>query len=91
MKVIAHCFSVLVASGHGQRCNDLKGLLREKLYEVDPETERYKLALWKYGKCSEPDAYKRISKEVAIAVQHLFKDVDDRFVSVDNPVRKRAS
>jgi len=88
---IVHCFSVLVASGNGQRCNDLKELLRENLYEVDSKTAKYKVAIWKFGRKSEPEAYKRISMDVAIAVQHLFKDVDDHFVSVDNPARKRAS
>lgn len=91
MTSIVHCFSVLVASGNGQRCNDLKEVLRENLYEIDPLTAKYKVAVWKFGRQSEPEAYRRISKEVAVAVQHLFMDVDDHFVSVDNPARKRAS
>ena len=91
MKSIVHCFSVLVASGNGQRCNDLKEVLRDNLYEIDAKTDKHKVAIWKFGRHSSPEAYKRISIEVAVAVEHLFKDVDDHFISVDNPVRERTS
>ena len=91
MTSIVHCFSVLVASGNGQRCNDLKKLLREKLYEIDSETKKFKVAIWKFGRKSEPEAYKRISLGVAIAVEPLFVDVSDHFISVDNPVRERTN
>ena len=91
MKSIVHCFSVLVASGNGQRCNDLKEVLRANLYKVDAQTDTHKVAIWKFGRRSNPEAYKRISMEVAVAVEHLFRDVDDHFISVDNPVRERAS
>lgn len=91
MTSIIHCFSVLVASGNGQRCNDLKKLLRKKLYEVDPETNKFKIAIWKFGRKSEPEAYKRISKNIAAAVEPLFADVSDHFISVDNPARESAN
>lgn len=91
MMSIIKCFSILVASGNGQRCNDLRDSLRKELYEVDPETEKFKIAIWKYGKKSEPDAYVRISKNIAVAIKSLFHDIDDHYFSIDNPVRKRVS
>ena len=91
MKSIVHCFSVLVASGNGHRCNDLKKILRQELHKVDPETNQYKLGIWKYGSKTTPKAYKRISLDVARALEHLFVDVSDHFISVDNPARERFS
>ena len=87
---ITKCFSVLVASGNGQRCNDLRDSLREHLYEVDPKTGKFRVAIWKYGKKSEPEAYVRISKDVALVIGPLFNDISDHFFSIDNPVQKRA-
>lgn len=89
MMSITKCFSILVASGNGQRCNDLRNILRENLYEIDPETNKFKIAIWKYGKESEPEAYVRISKDIAAVVGPLFVDIDDRFSSIDNPIQKR--
>ena len=92
MVSIIHCYSILVASGNGQRCNDLGDVLRKTLYEIDPETNKFKLAIWKYGKQSEPEAHMRISKSVGRAIEPLFKDISDHFFSIDNPVKKeRAS
>ena len=91
MKSIVHCFSVLVASGNGQRCDDLKRVLRDNLYEVDSVTDKHKVTIWKFGRRSDPEAYKRISIEIAVAVEYLFKDIDDYFISVDKPTRERTS
>ncbi len=88
MMSIIKCFSILVASGNGQRCNDLRDSLRKNLYEIDSETGKFKVAIWKYGKKSEPEAYTRISKDIAVAIGHLFKDVDDHFFSIDNRAGK---
>ena len=87
MMSITKCFSILVASGNGQRCNDLRDVLRDVLYEVDSDTNKFKISIWKYGKSSEPEAYARISKEVARVVGPLFRDIDDHFFSIDNPIR----
>ena len=57
----------------------------------DKETNKVKIAIWKFGKTSEPEAYKRISKQVAVKISPLFRDVDDHFFSIDNPVQKRAN
>lgn len=87
---ITKCFSILVASGNGQRCNELRDSLRANLYEIDPETNKFRIAIWKYGKDSDPEAYLRISKGVAGVVGPLLKDIDDHFFSIDNPTQKRA-
>lgn len=89
MMPIIKCFSILVASGNGQRCNDLRETLREELYKLDSETEKFKIAIWKYGDKSEPEAYLRISKEIRVAISPLFKDIDSHFF-YDNVPQKRA-
>lgn len=87
MMSITKCFSILVASGNGQRCNELRNSLRANLYEVDKETKKFRIAIWKYGKQSEPEAYLRISKDIATIIGPLFNDIDDYFFSVDSQKR----
>lgn len=91
MMSITKCFSVMVASGNGQRCNEFREALRANLYEIDPETNKYRIAIWKYGKQTEPEAYLRISRDVAAIVGPLLRDIDDHYFSVDHPGQKRAS
>jgi len=88
MMSIIKCYSVLVASGQGQRCNELRSVLRKNLWEIDSATDKFKIAIWKYGKKSEPEAHLRIANGVAVAINCLFNDIDDRFFSIDNPNKK---
>lgn len=85
MMSIIKCYSVLVASGKGSRCNDLRKVLRDNLYTIDKSTNKFKIAIWKYSKNSEPDAHARIAKGVAIAIEPLFADIEEHFFSIDNP------
>jgi hypothetical protein len=80
---VGKCFSVLVASGNGQRCNDLRTELRNTLYEVDEQTDKYNLVIWKFGNKSNPKAFERVSKKVAKAISPFFSDIDDMYFSVD--------
>ena len=80
---LVKCFSVLVASGNGQRCNQLKKVLRENLFEVEDGTDKFRLTIWKYGKESMPEAHKKIALEMSREVKPLFGDIDHSFWSVD--------
>ena len=85
---ITKCYSILIASGHGERCNDLRDLLRKELFAIDESTGKHKVVIMKHGRHSMSDDYKRISRKIAAEMTPLFRDVDDYFFSVDLP-RKR--
>lgn len=88
---ITKCFSILVSSGHGDRCNILKSALRKELYSVDEVTGKHKIVIMKHGKYSMPKDYKRISKKVVLHMTPLFSDIDDYFFSIDLPKERRTS
>jgi hypothetical protein len=85
---ITKCYSILIASGNGGRCNHLKDLLRKELFAIDEDTGKHKVVIMKHGRRSMPDDYDRVSKQVATQMSPLFTDVDDHFFSVDLPQRK---
>ncbi len=72
MKIVKW-FSVLVASGNGSRCNDLKKHLRDELLQTDKVTGKWKADLWELG-AGDKD-FDRISRSVGVKVNPLFKDV----------------
>jgi len=80
---ITKCFSILIASENGSRCNDLKKILKSELNYLDETTGKYNVVIMKYGKLSMSNDYKRISKRIAAVVTPLFNDVDDYFFSID--------
>lgn len=86
---ITKCFSILVASGNGSRCNELKSALRKELYLNDPETNKFKVVIMKHGKYSMPDAHKRVARDIDETVSPFFKDIDNFFFSSDLPKERR--
>jgi len=86
MMTIVKCFSVLVASGNGQRCNELRKAVRESLLEVDEETDKFKVTIIKYGRQSMPKAHERVATDLARDIGHLFTDISDHYYSVDSGV-----
>lgn len=79
MKIVKW-FSVLVASGNGQRCHDLKERLNDELFQIDKETGKYKLFIWKFG--NETDS-SRVAKSLGSRINPLFKDIPSRYFSID--------
>lgn len=82
-------FSLLVASGHGDRCNEMCSKL-QYLLDVDAETGMRKVYLHKYGKKSYPEAFTRISKEVGKIMQPLTAGIPDIFFTSDIPVNSKS-
>lgn len=83
-------FSILVASGNGQRCNGLRAALRSHLISED-ETGFSKVFLHKNGRDLEQHRqdYVRISKEVGGIVRSALEGVPSYFFGSDqrfNPV-----
>lgn len=64
---------MLVASGHGQHCNQLKTILKDRLWQVDMQTGKIKLVILKYNKKTMPADYERLSKELAVFLLSYFK------------------
>ena len=86
---ITKCFSILIASGNGDRCNSLKSALHNELYTTDPLTNKFKVVIMKHGKHSMPEDHKRIAKSVSGIVSPFFKDIPDFFFSIDLPKERR--
>ena len=74
MKLV-ECFSTLVVSGNGQKCNDLLSVLHDELYKIDPKTKKYNIVLWKY------ENNKHIAEAIAQNIEYLFDDVDERYLN----------
>jgi hypothetical protein len=92
MTSIIKCFSILIASGNGDRCQELRNRLKERLHSYDKDTQQYKVYLIKFGQKEMPEDHKRVSKEVFSDIRSLFKDVDDHFFAIDRrPKSKQLS
>jgi hypothetical protein len=85
---ITKCYSILIASGNGGRCNDLRDLLRKELFTIDESTGKHKVVIMKHGRRSMPDDYNRVSKQIATVMSPLFMDVEDHYFSVDLPQKR---
>jgi len=85
MMTIPKCFSLLIASGNGQRCNDLRIAVRKSLITVDEETNKCKLVILKFGRDTMPDAHKRASLDLARDISPLFMDISEFYYSEDFP------
>lgn len=77
MMTVVKCFTVLVASGNGEKCIELRNALRDQLL-VNDETGESKLNIHKFGKLNNP-AYKRVCAEVAKRISPFFTDVNKYF------------
>jgi hypothetical protein len=80
---ISQCFSALVASGQGQKCNEFKGLLHGNLITTDPESGLPLSILFKNGKRDFPKQHKEVCKQVAAIMNFVSSDVDEYFFGED--------
>lgn len=79
MNSIIKCFSILVASGNGNRCGHLRDVLHHNLISLDEETKKSRIELYKeHGEESD-----RIGAELYEDVRVLFYDVPSRFFAAD--------
>lgn len=76
MLTVSKCFSTLIASGHGKRCNELRGILGNILLSKD-EDGISKITIFKSS--SEKDKVKasKISSEIAKSINYLYDDIAD--------------
>lgn len=78
MMTVVKCFTVLVASGNGKRCMELRDAIRNQLL-VNDESGDSKLNIHKFGRLNNPVAYKRICAEMAQKISPILSDVDEYF------------
>ena len=83
MLTIPKCFSALVASGNGQKCNELRNKINSVLLQKDYSTGYLKVTLFKYHKEDYPEIVKSISKEVGRVIEGVVADVDDIYFGND--------
>lgn len=77
------CYSVLVASGNGYRCKDLRYIITDELNTQDEVTSKSKSQIFKYEKKSNPKDFLRISNELTMRVASLFTDVSEHYFADD--------
>jgi hypothetical protein len=69
------CFSALVISGNGQRCNVLRKDLQE--YLLQKNNGRYLSEIWKDGDKENPLYQRKIGEDVAYIVSYHFGELSE--------------
>lgn len=82
---IIKTFSILVASGNGQKCNSLKSKLHHEILATDDETGMSKLYLHKFCRKAPGMAehHRRIALEVGDIVKEALDGVPGYFYGPD--------
>lgn len=71
------CFSALVISGNGQRCNALRKDLQE--YLLQKSNGKYLSEIWKDGYKENPLYQRKIGEDVAYIVNYHFGSLDREY------------
>ena len=83
MLTLPKCYSALVASGHGSKCNTLKEKILNISLQRESNTGEYKSILFKYYKEKYPDIVKEISNEYKSVIEEVASNVDDIYFGND--------
>jgi len=83
MLTLPKCYSALVASGNGVKCNELKQKINSILYEIEPNTQLCKLLIFKIYNKKYPDIAKEIHHELSKAIEDIVLDVNDIYFGSD--------
>jgi hypothetical protein len=83
MITIPKCYSALVASGNGAKCNELKNKINSLLLQKEQNTGQLKVILFKFGKEKHPEIVRKITKELKSTIENVVKDVDDLYFGND--------
>lgn len=81
MPTLSQCFSALIASGNGQKCNLFRERIRKQFLEVDFGTGKLKSELFKYGMNTYPEVHKILRTEMGELVSSI--KVDKKFFGPD--------
>ena len=90
MLSVIKCMTILVASGNGIRCNDLKEVLRNHLLTRDEETGEMKVLVHKFGRYDFKEDHERICREVGSIIFPIMKGINKHFYCSDLPASFKA-
>ena len=87
---LSKCFSALVASGNGNKCNGLKFDLQETLLTKNESEGQYNSYIFKFGSDSNPKLQNDLNTVVGTIVDPYLHDVDPLFFDdfIDDEVEK---
>lgn len=80
---LTQCFSALIASGNGQRCNDFKNQIRQQFLSLEEQTGEHKSLLFKYGYEKYPEVHKKLRQEMGGIISSLVEEMDLSFFGND--------
>lgn len=82
---VAKVFSLLVVSGNGQKCNQLRASLHDKLIAIDPVTGKSKTTLFKSNHPNHHRDRARIGHEAYESICHYLDGIDRAYYGPDYP------
>jgi len=80
---LLQCFSILLASGQGNKCAILKNILQQELLLKDKGSIEPKVFKHKFEKLSDPEGHKKLRIALAKKIIPLFSNVDRYFFGSD--------
>ncbi len=87
---LVKCFSLLVASGNSEKCNDLHDKVRNSLLMKEENTGLSKAFLFKYGLKSHREAHIQTGKEVAALAFPMIHGIPEIFFGPDRNGKRSA-
>jgi hypothetical protein len=71
--------SILVASGYASRCNEVVSEMRQNLILRDDDSGQTKTYLFKYGKQTDREGFKRVAREMADLILPKLDGIPSKF------------
>lgn len=83
---IRECFSALVAAGQGHRCQQIKEVLRDCLWQTEAGTS--KVLIHKFGAETHPQEHRQIHVDLGKALHPIIHSIDPYFFGPDLKKKK---
>ena len=83
MPTLTQCFSALVASGNGQKCNEFRSIIRDRFLVIEENTGKHKSFIFKFGYEQHPTIHKKLRMEVGKMISSIYDDIDPVFFGPD--------
>lgn len=80
---LSKCFSVLLASGQGRKCAELRNILHRTLLVRDSKDSRPRVLRHKFDKTTDPEGHKELSRLLAKRVLPVMRNVSKEFFGMD--------
>lgn len=83
MLTIPKCYSALVASGNGAKCDELKKKINSVLLQKESNTGELKVLLFKFGREKHPEIVRKIARELKLTITDVVSGVDNLYFGND--------